>query len=129
MKFLPFTLKVSAALAAVAAIVGLIFAGGAGALGAFLGVAFVALAYTLSTLLIVRVERINRALMLPAALGVYAAKLFALVLVMGALAERGWDGVKPMGFGVAAAGLMWIVAQSWWIWHAKILYVDLSETD
>jgi hypothetical protein len=126
MKFLPFMLGVSAVLAAVGAIAGFVHSGWTGAAGVAAGVAFIALVYTLSTLFIVWLERINRNLMLPGALGAYAIKLFALCVLLGSLRE--WEGAKPMVFGVAGAALLWIVAQAWWIAHAKIPYVDLSES-
>jgi len=123
MKFLPFMLAVSAVLAAVGAIAGSIHSGWTGAAGVAAGVGFIAVAYTLSTVFLVWLERINRNLMLPGALGAYAVKLFALIALLGAL--RQWDGVKPMVFGVAGAALVWIVAQAWWIAHAKIPYVEV----
>jgi len=123
MKFLPFMLAVSAVLAAIGAIAGFVHSGWTGAAGVAAGVAFIAVVYALSTLLIEWVERINRNLMLPAALGAYAVKLFALCVLLGSLRE--WDGVKPMVFGVAGAALVWIVAQAWWIAHAKIPYVEV----
>lgn len=125
MTFLPFMLKVSAALAGVAALLGLIFAGPSGAAGAAAGVVFVALAYTASTLLIARSEKANRFLMLPVALGTYFGKLVALFVLLYAV--RDWAGLLPMVFGVAAAALIWIVAQAWWIAHAKIPYVTFDE--
>jgi hypothetical protein len=126
MKFLPFMLAVSGALAVVGGIAGFVHSGGTGAVGVVAGVAFVALAYTLSTLLLLWLERINRSLMLAGALGAYGVKLLALVVLLGSLRE--WEGVKPMVFGVAGAALVWIVAQAWWIAHAKIPYVDLTES-
>ncbi len=123
MKFLPHMLTVSGALALVAAIVGALFGGWAGALGAAAGVTFVALVYTLSTLLLEWVERVNRPMMLPTALLAYFAKLVALTVLLTALFP--WAGMKPMVFGIAAAALAWIVAQARWLAKAKILYVDL----
>jgi hypothetical protein len=127
MKFLPFMLACSAVLAAVGAVAGFIYSGLTGAAGVAVGVAFVAGVYALSTLVIVRVERINRNLMLPAAFGMYGFKLVTLIMLLAALQE--WEGVRPMVFGVAGAALVWIVAHAWWIAHAKIPYVDLSETN
>jgi ATP synthase protein I len=124
MRFLPHMLAVSGVLAVVAAVVGLVFAGGAGALGAAAGVTFVAVAYALSTLLLEWIERVNRPMMLPAALFTYLAKIVALAVLLGAL--RPWAGLKPMVFGVAAAALVWIIAQARWLAKAKILYVDLE---
>ncbi len=124
MRFLPHMLAVSGVLAVVAAVAGLVFAGGAGALGAAAGVTFVALAYALSTLLLEWVERVNRPMMLPTAMFAYFAKIVALAIVLSAL--RPWEGMKPMVFGVAAAALVWIVAQARWLAKAKILYVDLD---
>lgn len=127
MKFLPFMLASSAVLAAAGAVAGFLHSGWSGAAGVTAGVAFIALVYTLSTVFIVWVERKNRPMMLPAALAAYGFKLAALIVLLGAL--RGWEGVRPMVFGVAGAALVWIVAQMWWISHAKIPYVDLSETN
>jgi hypothetical protein len=123
MKFLPFMALVSVGMAAVGAVAGFVHSGWTGAAGVASGVAYIAAVYILSTLFLVWLERINRNLMLPGALGAYAVKLLALVALLGALRE--WDGVKPMVFGVAGAALVWIVAQAWWIAHAKIPYVEV----
>lgn len=125
--FLPYLLAVSGVLAALAAIVGLIVAGIAGALGAAAGVLFIALTYCLSTLFISWVETKNRPMMLPATMLSYLVKLVLLVTLIEVLGQRAWPGLRPMLFGVAAAALVWIGAQSWWLWHAKLLYVELPE--
>jgi hypothetical protein len=126
MKFLPFMLGVSAVLAVIGAIAGFLYSGWAGAGGAAAGIAFVAIAYTLSTAFIVWVEKINRAFMLVAGLTAYTVKLYLLFLVLAAVKDSGWEGLRPMVFGVAGAALAWIAAQAWWIAHAKIPYVDLG---
>lgn len=126
-RFLPFLLAVSGALAVLAAVVGYILGGPSAALGAAAGVVFIAVIYTLSTVFLVWVEKVNVYMMLGAGLTAYAAKLFALFVVLGAVSDTGWSGLRAMIFGVAAAALMWVVAQMWWLSHAKILYVDLGE--
>lgn len=126
-KFLPFMLLVSAVLAVLAAVAGFVIAGSAAALGAAAGVAFIAVLYALSTVFITWVESFSRELMLVAALLSYVGKLAALLITLNALGSAGWDGVRAMVFGVAAAALVWIVAQMWWLTHAKIPYVDLGE--
>lgn len=125
--FLPFMLGVSAVLAVLAAAVGLILGGGTAAAGAAVGVGFIALIYTASTVFLTWVERVNLHLMLTAALGSYAVKLMLLIVLIGALSEAGWTGLRPMLFGVAAAAAVWICAQAWWLWYAKLPYVELPE--
>jgi hypothetical protein len=111
-------LPLCAVLAAVAAVVGFLFRGGAGALGAVAGVVLITGLFVLSTLFITWVEKVNRAMMLPAALGVYTFKLFLLVAVLNPF--WGWEGFLPMVWGVAAGVLGWVCGYAWWVWHAKI---------
>jgi hypothetical protein len=115
---LRFMLPLCGALAAVAAIVGFFFGGGAGALGAAAGVLLITGLFVLSTLLLLWVERVNRAMMLPAALGTYTFKLFLLVAVLNPF--WGWAGFLPMVWGVAAGIIGWVCGYAWWVWHAKV---------
>jgi len=115
---LRFMLPVSGVLALLAAIVGFLFRGGSGALGAAAGVLVITALFVLSTLLLLWVEKINRAMMLPAALGAYTFKLFLLVAILNPF--WGWSGFLPMVWGVAAGVLGWVCAYAWWVWHARI---------
>jgi hypothetical protein len=125
LKFLPFMLVSSAALAAAAALVGLLLKGGSGAIGAALGVLLMAAMFIGSTMFIVWVESVNRQHMLVGGLLAYGLKLWILFVVLNGVSGTGWDGFVPMVFGVAAGVLGWVIAYAWWLWHAKIPYVEL----
>lgn len=114
----------SAALAALAVVVGAIAAGGAGAVGALAGVVLVAASYTLSTVVIAWVDIIDPKLIMAVGLVLYVVKFTILGFVMYFISKSGWDGLVPMGIAIGVAVLAWTVAQAWWTYHAKILYVD-----
>ncbi|GIH11407.1 hypothetical protein Rhe02_94740 [Rhizocola hellebori] len=124
LRFVPFMLASSAVLAAVAALVGLIFKGGPGAAGAAAGVALMAALFIGSTVFIIWVESVSRQKMLVGGLIAYGVKLWILFVVLHGVSGAGWAGFVPMVFGVAAGVLGWIIAYAWWLWHAKILYVE-----
>lgn len=124
LEFLPFLSKLSLIIGAVAAVAGLIFAGWTGGLGAAAGVGVAAGGFVLSTLAIAWVEKVNRSMLLPAALSAYTTKLAAFALILSAVEQ--WSGSVPMAFGIAAGVLGWVFGYAWWLWHAKIPYVDLG---
>jgi hypothetical protein len=124
LQFLPFLSKLSLIIAAVAAVAGLIFGGLTGGLGAAAGVGVAAGGFVLSTLAIAWVEKANRSMLLPAALSAYTTKLAAFALILSAV--ENWSGSVPMAFGIAAGVLGWVFGYAWWLWHAKIPYVDLG---
>ena len=125
LRFLPFTLTCSGALAVAAALVGFLAKGGPGAIGAALGVLLMTALFVGSTMFIIWVESISRQKMLVGGLIAYAVKLWILFVVLSGVSGTGWAGFTPMVLGVAAGVLGWIVAYAWWLWHAKILYVEL----
>lgn len=127
--FVPFMLAVSGGLAVLAAAIGFVVSGQSGALGAAAGVAFITGVYVLSTGFLGWVERISRDLLLVTVLVSYIVKLFALLLVLDAVRDAGWPGLRPMIFGVVAGIVVWIVAQMWWLTRAKLLYVQLPERE
>jgi hypothetical protein len=122
--FLPFLSKLLGIIAAVAAIAGLIFRGPVGGLGAAAGVGVAAAGFVLSAIGIAWVESVNRAMMLPAALMAYMLKIAAFAMILSAVGT--WTGAVPMALGIAAGVLGWVIGYAWWLWHAKIPYVDVS---
>lgn len=117
---------VSGALGVVAAVVGGLLRGGAGAAGAAAGVLLVATSYTASTLVMAWAEGMDRRMLLPVGLITYVLKFIVIGAVMAAIAASGWAGLKPMGVGLIAAVLAWIITQAWWTWTARIPYVDVD---
>jgi hypothetical protein len=107
-------------------VVGLLAGGAASALGAGFGVVLVAVSFSVSSLIIAWADSINPQLVLPVGLLTYALKFTLLGFAAVALAATGWAGLPAFGLGMAAATLAWVVAQAWWTWHAKILYVDVE---
>lgn len=124
--FLPFMLTFSAGLTVLAAIVGAVLRGGSGALGAAAGVALMVTLFVLSTVVIVWVETINRQMMLPAVFMTYMLKLCVLLAVLNAVMATGWSGMRPMLIGVVAGIVGWVGAYAWWLWRAKIPYVEID---
>ena len=100
-------------------------AGAAGVAGVAAGVGLVAASYTVSSLVIAWVDAVDRRLVLPVGLLTYALKFTMIGVLMSVISSAGWSGLIPMGVAILAAALVWIAAQSWWTWHARIAYVDL----
>jgi hypothetical protein len=122
---LPVGLKVTAVLLVLAVIVGAAFDGVAGAAGAVAGVVLVAASYIVSSVVIAWADSIAPAMVMPVGLLTYVVKFTALGFGMYALADTGWDGLPALGVAVIAATLTWATAHAWWLWHAKIPYVDV----
>ncbi len=125
LRHLPSGLAASAVLLVVGVLVGALLRGGAGAAGAAAGVGLVAASYVVGSLVIAWADSVDPRLVLPAGLMTYVLKFTVIGVVMAAIAASGWSGLRPMGVAVLATALGWIVAQSWWTWHARIAYVDL----
>jgi hypothetical protein len=100
-------------------------AGVAGVAGTAAGVGLVAASYTVSSLVIAWVDLVDRRLVLPIGLLTYVLKFTMIGVLMSMISSAGWPGLVPMGVAILATALVWIAAQSWWIWHARITYVDL----
>lgn len=125
LNFLPFVSTVSALLAVAAAVIGFVIKGTAGGIGAAVGVLTMTGLFAGSTAFIIWVENHNRRLMLAAGLAAYFVKLWFLFVILNGVAASGWAGFVPMVWGVAAGVLGWIIAYGWWLWHAKIPYVEI----
>lgn len=126
LRFLPFMLICNAVLIAVAGAVGAVVKGAPGGLGAAAGVAVMAALFVASTVFIVWVESVDRSRMLVGGLLAYALKLWFLFVILSGVSGSGWAGFTPMVLGVAAGVLGWVCAYAWWLWHAKILYVEVD---
>jgi hypothetical protein len=122
---LPVGLKVTAVLLVPAVIGGAAFGGFVGAVGAVAGVFLVAASYVGSSVVIAWADSVSPSLVLPVGLVTYVLKFTALGVAMYALAGTGWNGMPALGVAVIAATLCWATAHAWWVWHAKIPYVDV----
>ena len=101
--------------AAVAAVLSYGAAGGAGVAGSLTGSGIVAIFFATSFLVLDRTRRLDPAVTLLVALGLYVAKLLALLLVLGLLAASGaLDGPlhrTSMAVTIVVATLVWSVVQ------------------
>ena len=115
LRHLPAVLAVSAALLVVAAGIGGLAAGGTGAAGAMAGVGLVTVSYLSSTLVIAWADSVHPALVLPFGVAMYVAKFSVIGVVMAGVADSGWAGLGPLGFGVIAGVIAWTGTNIWWI--------------
>ncbi|MEU7999770.1 hypothetical protein AB0B66_01150 [Catellatospora sp. NPDC049111] len=127
LKFLPFMLGVTAVVAVVAPLVAYLAVGAAAAVGVLAGVALVAVSYLLSSFVIAWADSINPKMVLSVGLLMYAVKFTVLFLVLAVIAKSGWSGLKPMAIGIGIAAIAWTIGHGWWLWHAKIPYIDEPE--
>jgi hypothetical protein len=125
LRHLPSGLIATAVLLVVGVVAGALLRGGAGAAGAAAGVGLVAASYVIGSLVIAWADSVDPKLILPVGLMTYALKFTLIGVIMAAISASGWPGLVPMGVAVLASALGWIVAQSWWTWHARIAYVEL----
>ncbi|GHJ50024.1 hypothetical protein Cs7R123_73660 [Catellatospora sp. TT07R-123] len=126
LRFLPYMLGVTAAVAAVAAPVGWLVAGGTAALGVLAGVALVAVSYLFSSFVLAWADSVNPKLVLTMGLATYAIKFTVLYLAMARVAQTGWAGLKPMALGIGVAAIAWTVGHAWHVWNSRIPYVDVD---
>ena len=125
LRHLPSGLIATAVLLVVGVPVGALLRGGAGAAGAAAGVCLVAVSYVIGSVVIAWADSLDPRLVLPAGLMTYVLKFTLIGVIMAAISASGWSGLVPMGVAVLVSALGWIVAQSWWTWHARIAYVEL----
>ena len=125
MTHLPVGLKVSAVIFVLTVAGGAVLGGLAGALGAAAGVGIVVASFTVSSLVIAWADSVHPTLVLPVGMFTYILKFTAIGFAMAAVVASGWDGLTALGVGVAVATIGWATAQAWWVWHARIPYVDV----
>ena len=125
LRHLPSGLIATAVLLVVGVPVGALLRGGPGAAGAAAGVCLVAVSYVIGSVVIAWADSLDPRLVLPAGLMTYVLKFTLIGVIMAAISASGWSGLVPMGVAVLVSALGWIVAQSWWTWHARVAYVEL----
>lgn len=125
MTHLPVGLKTSAVIFVLMVGGGAVFGGLAGALGAAAGVGIVVASFTVSSLVIAWADSVHPTMVLPVGMVTYIGKFTALGFVMAAVAGSGWDGLTALCLGVGVATIAWATAQAWWVYHARIPYVDV----
>jgi hypothetical protein len=125
MTHLPVGLKTSAVIFVLMVAGGAVFGGLTGALGAAAGVGIVVASFTISSLVIAWADSVHPTLVLPVGMFTYILKFTAIGFAMAAVVASGWDGLTALGVGVAVATIGWATAQAWWVWHARIPYVDV----
>jgi hypothetical protein len=124
-RHLPAGLLASAALLVVGVLPAGLTRGGAGVAGIAAGVGLVATSYTVSSLVVAWADAVDRRLVLPVGLMTYLLKVVLIGVLMNAIATSAWAGLIPMGVAILGTVLGWIVAQSWWTWRARIMYVEV----
>lgn len=125
MNHLPVGLKVSAVIFVLMVAGGAVLGGPTGALGAAAGVGIVVASFTVSSLVIAWADSVHPTLVLPVGMFTYILKFTAIGFAMAAVVASGWDGLTALGVGVAVSTIGWATAQAWWVWHARIPYVDV----
>ncbi|GAA0936763.1 hypothetical protein Vau01_007050 [Virgisporangium aurantiacum] len=125
MTHLPVGLKTSAVIFVLMVAGGAVLGGLTGALGAAAGVGIVVASFTVSSLVIAWADSVHPTLVLPVGMFTYILKFTAIGFAMAAVVASGWDGLTALGVGVAVATIGWATAQAWWVWHARIPYVDV----
>jgi hypothetical protein len=125
MTHLPVGLTTSGVILVLLVAGGAVFGGFTGAAGAAAGVGIVVASFTVSSLVIAWADSVHPTLVLPVGMVTYIAKFTAIGFAMAAVVASGWDGLPALGVGVAVATIGWAAAQAWWVWHAKIPYVDV----
>jgi hypothetical protein len=124
--FLPFMLTLTLVVGVVAAIIGYVIDGSVAAAGAAAGFALVGASYAVSSFVIAWADSISPKMVLSVGLLMYGVKFTVLFLALAVIKASGWGGIKPMALAIGAGALMWTIGHAWWLWHAKIPYVDID---
>lgn len=114
LRHLPAVLTASFAVLALAVVAGGVTRGMPAAVGAGIGVALVIASYLVSTLVVAWADSIQSNLVFLVGMMTYVVKCTVLGGAMLAAAQTEWEGLVPLGLGVAAGVLAWTVAQVWW---------------
>ncbi|MFC6022260.1 hypothetical protein ACFP2T_39650 [Plantactinospora solaniradicis] len=112
---LPVVLGASLGLLVLATLIGGLVRGGAGAAGAAAGVGLVTVSYLSSTLVIAWADSVHSSLVLPFGVAMYVAKFGVIGVVMAGVADSGWAGLAPFGWGVVVGVIAWTGANIWWV--------------
>lgn len=106
-------------------IIGAFVAGDKGALGAALGVMLVAVFFTLSVVAVSLAERwLGRNAITPAALGIFLAKVLALMAIVAAFRDTTAFNTRLFGVAAIIGILVWSAGQVATLARRRVLYVD-----
>lgn len=129
LRHLPSALAASGALFVVAVAVGGLTRGAAGAAGAAAGVALVVASYVTSSLAIAWADTVNPQLVMAVGLVTYTVKVSLLGAGLLAALATDWAGLPSMAVAIAAAVGVWVTAQVWWTWRARLPYVEIGTSE
>ena len=114
LRHIPSTVAASVLFTVMAVIAAGWYSGGTAVLGVLAGSALVAVSYGVSTLMIAACEVVDRRLILPVGVAVYAAKMALFGVILALLAKKHWAGLPAMGLAVIGAVIIWSVTHLWW---------------
>jgi hypothetical protein len=126
LRHLPVGLGASGVALVLCAVIGTVVGGPVAGVGAAAGVALAAFSFTLSSVVIAWADVVNPRLILPVGLMTYVVKFGLFGLLLYVVGRSGWDGIKPLGLGVAAGAMAWVTTQAIWVYRSRIHYVDLT---
>lgn len=126
LRHLPACLLATAGLLVVALPAGFVFRHAAGLLGVLGGALVVAVSYLISSLVVAWVDLVARELLLVVVLLTYVLKFTVFGVVMWTISSTGWAGLTSLGWTVIAATIVWTSAQGWYVFRAKIPYVEIE---
>lgn len=107
----------SAVLLLLGTLVGWLVDGGVGAVGAAAGVALVTFSYALSSLAIAWADSVHPKLVMSVGLTTYVTKFLLFGVVMLAVVDADWAGIRTMAVAMIVATVGWVTAQVWWTFH------------
>jgi ATP synthase protein I len=114
--------------AAVAVLLCAALGGAKGAYGSLIGVGVVAVFFGISVLVVGRAAKISPMALMVAALGSYAVKVVAFMIVLALLERSTAFNGRMLGFTALACILTWCGAQVVMMMRMKMLYVTPEET-
>jgi hypothetical protein len=117
-------LLMSAVLLVLATGAGWLVDGGAGAAGGAAGVALVTFSYALSSLAVAWADSVHPKLVMSVGLTAYITKFLLFGVVMFAVVDAGWGGIRMMALAVIIATIGWVSAQVWWTFRNHRPQVD-----
>lgn len=114
LRHIPSTVAASVLFTVVAAFAAGWHSGRTAVLGVLAGSVLVAVSYGVSTVMIAACDVVDRRLILPVGVAVYAAKMALFGLILALLAKNHWTGLPAMGLTVIGAVIIWSTTHLWW---------------
>jgi hypothetical protein len=90
------------------------------------GVALVVASYVVSSLAVAWADTVHPQLVMAVGLTTYAVKFTLLGAGLLAALSFDWAGLPAMAVAMAVAVLVWVTAQVWWTWRARLPYVEIE---